>query len=67
MKVLKKIATLVTLVITTLAVVACSNNKNNTTSSVNIPKKISKKTTITFWNAMVGPLQNNLQELTKEF
>lgn len=43
MKVLKKIATLVTLVITMLTVVACSNNKKNTTSSVNIPKKISKK------------------------
>ncbi|KAA9234931.1 ABC transporter substrate-binding protein [Lactobacillus jensenii] len=67
MKVLKKIAALVIMAITMLTVAACSNNKKNTTSSVNIPKNITKKTTITFWNAMVGPLQTNLQELTKEF
>lgn len=43
----------------------CSNGKSE--SSTKIPTKITKKTTITFWNGMVGPLQTELKSLTKEF
>ncbi|KRL63260.1 ABC transporter substrate-binding protein [Lactobacillus psittaci] len=66
MKLYKKLMLLGLSMLLAVCLVACSNKKNDS-SDAQIPSKVTKKTTITFWNAMVGPLQNNLQALTKEF
>lgn len=58
--------------VATLALVgtaACSNGGSNSSSSSSekIPSKISKKTTVVFWNAMTGVQQSTLKQLTSEF
>ncbi|MDO4912404.1 MAG: extracellular solute-binding protein [Lactobacillus sp.] len=47
-----------------LLLAGCSNNNQK---AEKVQTKISKTTTITFWNAMVGPSQTKLESLTKQF
>lgn len=54
--------------VATLALVgtaACSKSGNS--SSSKIPSKITKKTTVVFWNAMPGVQGSTLKQLTNEF
>ena len=48
---------------------ACSNGGSNSSSSSSekIPSKITKKTTVVFWNAMPGVQGSTLKQLTNEF
>ena len=57
--------------VATLALVgtaACSKSGNSSSSSSEkIPSKITKKTTVVFWNAMPGVQGSTLKQLTNEF
>lgn len=57
--------------VATLALVgtaACSKSGNSSSSSSEkIPSKITKKTTVVFWNAMSGVQGSTLKQLTNEF
>ena len=57
--------------VATLALVgtaACSKSGNSSSSSSEkIPSKITKKTTVVFWNAMLGVQGSTLKQLTNEF
>lgn len=57
--------------VATLALVgtaACSKSGNSSSSSSEkIPSKITKKTTVVFWNAMTGVQGSTLKQLTNEF
>lgn len=57
--------------VATLALVgtaACSKSGNSSSSSSEkIPSKITKKTTVVFWNAMQGVQGSTLKQLTNEF
>lgn len=57
--------------VATLALVgtaACSKSDNSSSSSSEkIPSKITKKTTVVFWNAMPGVQGSTLKQLTNEF
>lgn len=57
--------------VATLALVgtaACSKSGNSSSSrSEKIPSKITKKTTVVFWNAMSGVQGSTLKQLTNEF
>lgn len=47
---------------------ACSKSGNSSSSSSEkIPSKITKKTTVVFWNAMPGVQGSTLKQLTNEF
>ena len=47
---------------------ACSNGgSKSSSSSEKIPSKITKKTTVVFWNAMPGVQGSTLKKLTNEF
>ncbi|MCO7125541.1 ABC transporter substrate-binding protein [Sporolactobacillus shoreicorticis] len=64
----KWIVALVTAVLI-LALTACSSSKGTSSSGKisDIPDKISKPVTITFWHAMNGGQEKALQQLVKEF
>ncbi|WP_156402484.1 extracellular solute-binding protein, partial [Lactobacillus psittaci] len=68
MKFARKLAVAGMTALTVLGTVACSNGNSSSksSSSVKIPK-VTKKTTVVFWNAMTGVQQSTLQSLTKEF
>lgn len=65
MKFMKKLAVAVTTAATVFATVA--GGINATANADSIPTKVTKKTTITFWNGMSGKQQKALQHLTEEF
>lgn len=44
----------------------CSKDKKDN-SAANIPTKITKKTTVTFWHGMNGGQRTELEKLTAEF
>lgn len=65
MKFIKKLAVAATTAATLFATVA--GGLSSTVSADSIPTKVTKKTTITFWNGMSGNQQKALQTLTQEF
>lgn len=65
MKFIKKFAVAATTAATLFATVA--GGLSSTVSADSIPTKVTKKTTITFWNGMSGNQQKALQTLTQEF
>lgn len=65
MKFIKKLAVTATTAATLFATVA--GGLSSTVSADSIPTKVTKKTTITFWNGMSGNQQKALQTLTQEF
>lgn len=65
MKFIKKLAVAATTAATLFATVA--GGLSSTVSADSIPTKVTKKTTITFWNGMSGSQQKALQTLTQEF
>ncbi|NRO26908.1 extracellular solute-binding protein [Lactobacillus helveticus] len=68
MKFSKKLAMAAVTALALVGTVACSNgNKNSSSSSEKIPSKITKKTTVVFWNSMTGVQQTTLKQLTKDF
>ncbi|RVU73356.1 extracellular solute-binding protein [Lactobacillus xujianguonis] len=69
MKFSKKLAMAAVAGLALMGTAACSNGGSNSSSgsSDKIPSKITKKTTVVFWNSMVGVQQKTLQSLTKEF
>lgn len=70
MKIVKKMSIISAVAASLLTTTGCSNNQKSTSSSStknSIPTKITKKTTITFWHGMTGPLENSLTQLTAEF
>ncbi len=52
-----------------LALIAtgCSKGNKEDSSAANIPTKITKKTTVTFWHGMNGGQRAELEKLTAEF
>lgn len=68
MKFSKKLAMAAVAALALVGTAACSNgNKNSSSSSEKIPSKITKKTTVVFWNSMTGVQQTTLKQLTKDF
>ena len=65
MKFIKKLAVAATTAATLFATIA--GGLSSTVSADSIPTKVTKKTTITFWNGMSGNQQKALQTLTQEF
>ena len=65
MKFIKKLAVAATTAATLFATVA--GGLSSTVSADSISTKVTKKTTITFWNGMSGNQQKALQTLTQEF
>ena len=68
MKFSKKLAMAAVAALALVGTTACSNgNKNSSSNSEKIPSKITKKTTVVFWNSMTGVQQTTLKQLTKDF
>lgn len=68
MKFSKKLAMAAVAALALVGTAACSNgNKNSSSNSEKIPSKITKKTTVVFWNSMTGVQQTTLKQLTKDF
>lgn len=69
MKFSKKLAMAAVAALALVGTAACSNGGSNTSSSSSekIPSKITKKTTVVFWNAMHGVQGSTLKQLTNEF
>lgn len=69
MKFSKKLAMAAVAALALVGTAACSNGGSNTSSSSSekIPSKITKKTTVVFWNAMAGVQGSTLKQLTSEF
>lgn len=68
MKFSKKLAMAAVTALALVGTAACSNgNKNSSSNSEKIPSKITKKTTVVFWNSMTGVQQTTLKQLTKDF
>ncbi|GMM19846.1 extracellular solute-binding protein [Lactobacillus amylovorus subsp. amylovorus] len=69
MKFSKKLAMAAVAALALVGTAACSNGGSNTSSSSSekIPSKITKKTTVVFWNAMAGVQGSTLKQLTNEF
>ncbi|KRL61654.1 ABC transporter substrate-binding protein [Lactobacillus psittaci] len=70
MKLVKKLSIISAVAASLLATAGCSNNAKTSSPSSSkdtIPSKITKKTTITFWHGMTGPLEGSLKKLTAEF
>lgn len=69
MKFSKKLAMAAVAALALVGTAACSNGGSNSSSSSSekIPSKISKKTTVVFWNAMPGVQGLTLKKLTNEF
>ena len=67
MKFSKKLAAFAVAGLALVTTAACSNGNNNSSSSEKIPSKITKKTTVVFWNAMPGVQGSTLKQLTNEF
>ena len=69
MKFSKKLAMAAVAALALVGTAACSNGGSNSSSSSSekIPSKITKKTTVVFWNAMPGVQGSTLKQLTNEF
>ena len=68
MKFSKKLAVAAAAALALVGTAACSNGgSNSSSSSEKIPSKITKKTTVVFWNAMPGVQGKTLKQLTTEF
>ena len=69
MKFSKKLAMAAVAALALVGTAACSNGGSNSSSSSSekIPSKITKKTTVVFWNAMHGVQGSTLKQLTNEF
>lgn len=69
MKFSKKLAMAAVAALALVGTAACSNGGSNSSSSSSekIPSKITKKTTVVFWNAMSGVQGSTLKQLTNEF
>lgn len=68
MKFSKKLAVAAAAALALVGTAACSNGgSKSSSSSEKIPSKITKKTTVVFWNAMPGVQGSTLKELTNEF
>lgn len=66
MKLSHKIFTAGLAVLAAMSLAACSNDSSNN-SSKNIPTKVTKKTTVTFWYSLTGTSQTALKKLTSDF
>lgn len=68
MKFSKKLAVAAAAALALVGTAACSNGgSKSSSSSEKIPSKITKKTTVVFWNAMPGVQGSTLKKLTNEF
>ena len=68
MKFSKKLAMAAVAALALVGTAACSNGgSKSSSSSEKIPSKITKKTTVVFWNAMPGVQGSTLKQLTNEF
>ncbi|MDF7672714.1 extracellular solute-binding protein [Lactobacillus sp. ESL0701] len=69
MKFSKKLAAALATGLILLGTAACSNGGSSSsgTSTDKIPAKITKKTTVVFWNGMTGVQQETLKKLTQKF
>ena len=69
MKFSKKLAMAAVAALALVGTAACSNGGSNSSSSSSekIPSKITKTTTVVFWNAMPGVQGSTLKQLTNEF
>ena len=68
MKFSKKLAMAAVATLALVSTAACSNGgSKSSSSSEKIPSKITKKTTVVFWNAMPGVQGSTLKKLTNEF
>ena len=69
MKFSKKLAMATVAALALVGTAACSNGGSNSSSSSSekIPSKITKTTTVVFWNAMPGVQGSTLKQLTNEF
>ncbi|WP_297952721.1 extracellular solute-binding protein [uncultured Lactobacillus sp.] len=69
MKFSKKLtmATIATLALVGTAACSKSGSNSSSSSSEKIPSKITKQTTVVFWNAMPGVQGSTLRQLTNEF
>lgn len=68
MKFSKKLTMVAVATLALVGTAACSKSGNSSSSSSEkIPSKITKKTTVVFWNAMPGVQGSTLKQLTNEF